>query len=199
MWMVLQMKATSIFPSICFDCFSVVCISPGSVSLLRGYLDPAKVHRPCNSTRTVHQFVPLKVCHVSQHSFNSMEEVPGDSFSRRAGQSHLRPLTHQQDESPKVTHWYVSGQTIRNRYECCLRASSGSYAHRLAPWSSTGIWQRTQSWQIQHWYPVLFTEESKFTQLMTDEKGSGESMVNIKYDRFGGGSVLGGIYPWRGA
>ena len=52
-----------------------------------------------------------------------------------------------------------------------------------------------QNWQVRHWHPVLFTDESKFT-ISTCEKvwrrrGERYAACNIiQHDRFSGGSVM---------
>uniref|UniRef100_A0A8C7CMG2 Tc1-like transposase DDE domain-containing protein n=1 Tax=Oncorhynchus kisutch TaxID=8019 RepID=A0A8C7CMG2_ONCKI len=60
-----------------------------------------------------------------------------------------------------------------------------------------------QDWQIRHWRPVLFTDESRFTLSTCDRcdrvwrrRGEHSAACNIlQHDRFGGGSVMvwGGI------
>uniref|UniRef100_A0AAY5KJW3 Tc1-like transposase DDE domain-containing protein n=1 Tax=Esox lucius TaxID=8010 RepID=A0AAY5KJW3_ESOLU len=60
-----------------------------------------------------------------------------------------------------------------------------------------------QSWQIRHWHPVLFTDESRFTLSTCDRHkrvwrrcGERYAACNIiHHERFGGGSVMvwGGI------
>ncbi|KAL0154107.1 hypothetical protein M9458_050566, partial [Cirrhinus mrigala] len=57
-----------------------------------------------------------------------------------------------------------------------------------------------QDWQIRHWHPVLFTDESRFTLSTCDRgwrrRGERSAACNIlQHDRFGSGSVMvwGGI------
>lgn len=63
--------------------------------------------------------------------------------------------------------------------------------------------QEHQNWQVCHWRPVLFTDESRFTLSTCDRhervwRRQGEHYPScniVQYDRFGGGSLMvwGGI------
>ncbi|KAI3351367.1 hypothetical protein L3Q82_005907 [Scortum barcoo] len=113
-----------------------------------------------------------------------------------------------QNDLQRATGVNVSTQTIRNRlHEGGLRArrpvvgpvlTAQHHGARLA------FAEEHQNWQVHHWRPVLFTDESRFT-LSTcdiDVKESGEDKEEryaacnvVQHDRFGGGSVIvwGGI------
>ena len=71
-------------------------------------------------------------------------------------------------------------------------------AHSPAPCSSIGIRQRQQNWQVRHWRPVFFTDESRFTLSTCDRRESvwrrrGEryaAWIIIQHDWFSGGSLM---------
>ncbi|TWW74998.1 hypothetical protein D4764_14G0010010 [Takifugu flavidus] len=138
---------------------------------------------------------------VSPHSLKSMEEIPGD---RRNRMSTARALQSDLQQSTNVN---VSDQTIRNRlHEGGLKARRPvvgpvlTARHRRA---RLAFAIDHQNWQLRHWRPVLFTDESRFNLSTCDRRervwrcrGERYAACNIiQHDRFGGGSAMawGGI------
>uniref|UniRef100_A0A8K9X002 Tc1-like transposase DDE domain-containing protein n=1 Tax=Oncorhynchus mykiss TaxID=8022 RepID=A0A8K9X002_ONCMY len=102
---------------------------------------------------------------------------------------------------------YVSAQTVINRlHEGGMRARRPQVGVVLTAQHRAGhlaFVREHQDWQIRHWRPVLFTDESRFRLSTCDRRdrvwrrrGGRSAACNIlQYDRFGGGSVMvwGGI------
>lgn len=148
-------------------------------------------------------------------------------YSRRPGQGRPRATTPRQDRYLRTltarnrfhtagqlqgafqdaTGVRVSTQTVRNRlHQSGLHArrpcivSPLTAAHRRA---RLDFAQEHVGWQLRHWTPVLFTNESRFCLSVNDRRARvwrarGERFDEanmVEHDHFGGGSVMvwGGI------
>lgn len=143
-------------------------------------------------------------------------------FTRRPGQGRHRSTTPRQDrylrtlalrnrqctatgieiDFRQATGVRVSTQTVRNRlHEDGLNARRPATGpiltvdHRRARLEFA---QEHVTWQLRHWRPVLFTDESRYHVSTCDRRvrvwrrrGERYAECNIvPYDRFGGGSVM---------
>ena len=102
----------------------------------------------------------------------------------------------------RATAVHLSDQTVRNRlHELGMRARRPARCpiltveHRTA---RLNFAREHQNWQLRHWMPVLFTDESRFSVSTNDRRArvwrrQGERYADcniVEVDPYGGGSVM---------
>lgn len=120
-------------------------------------------------------------------------------LAMRNRQSTARSL---QNDFSRATHVRVSDQTVRNRlHEGGLHSRIPLRVPQLTPHHRTErleFAREHQYWQLRHWRPVLFSDESRFHVSTCDRRvrvwrrqGERHAECNIvQHDPFGGGSTM---------
>uniref|UniRef100_A0A8C5QEN2 Transposase n=1 Tax=Leptobrachium leishanense TaxID=445787 RepID=A0A8C5QEN2_9ANUR len=139
-------------------------------------------------------------------------------YIRRSGGGRRRATTQQRDrrsttralqnDLQRATNVHVATETVRNRlHEGGMRTRRPQMGVVLTAQHRAGrlaFAREHQDWQLRHWHPVLFTDESRFTLSTCDRRdrvwrSRGERSADcniIQHDRFDimvwGGISLGG-------
>ncbi len=200
--MVLQVEATDIS----FPYSSILTVTIGS---MRWYL-----HR--QSIRAIARRFAVSPSTVSR-VWRRFQET--SSYSRRAGQGCRWSWTHQQDrylllcadehcQSP--TKWPPAGHWWECLWPNTQKQTSWGWPEGLRPLVGPVFTARHcgarlafaiehQNWQVRHWHPVLFTDESRFPLSTRHVNGSGEAVENSMTGLVLGQWWSGEAYPWRDA
>lgn len=104
---------------------------------------------------------------VSQHSVKSIEEIPGDNTpeeverrrSRRSGEAAICSFCEEERE-----YCRSSTKCPIDRHSCVCFCPN---CHKQAAWWGTElpkVPREHQNWKTFPWFPVLFTDEHRFTE-----------------------------------
>ena len=168
----------------------------------------AKLPRWSSWFRMVLLFVKLPGGRRSRRGRRRLTTPRQDRYLRvRVGRHRRSTARDLQEDLRRATGVHVSDQTVRNRlHEAGLRSQRPLHAVPLTAAHHAARLQFAQdhrNWQLRHWRPVLFTDESRYTLSSCDGRDRTCRRVGERYhpdnivehDRFGGGSVMvwGGI------
>ena len=99
----------------------------------------------------------------------------------------------------RATTVHLSDQTVRNRlHEDGMRARRPARGHILTAQHRVqrlNFAHEHHNWQLRHWRPVLFTDESRCTVSTNNRRArvwrrQGANCNIVEVDRYGGGSVM---------
>ncbi|CDQ86102.1 unnamed protein product [Oncorhynchus mykiss] len=124
-----------------------------------------------------------KVCCVCQRRGQQpSSRTATSSCSSLQRRSTARAL---QNDLQQATNVHVSAQTVRNRlHEGGMRARRPQVGVVLTAQHRAGrlaFAREHQDWQIHHWRPVLFTDESRFTLSTCDRRDSLETLLGKRW------------------